>query len=173
MKLRRAIPSDLPQLQAISRQAPSAPQWSRQQWLDIWDSQSPARLAWIAEDAAENILASAAVDDCGSAVPPVPAVGFLVAQAGIDYRAQAAPEWELENIVVAPAFSRRGVGRALLQALLHEARARQAERILLEVRASNLSAIALYLGNGFHHLTQRRDYYRDPTEDALILVQLL
>ncbi len=89
------------------------------------------------------------------------AVGFLVAQCG-------GPEWELENIAVLPGFRRRGAGAALLSALLEEAGARHAERILLEVRASNQSAIRLYGQAGFQLLARRRGYYQNPTEDSLL-----
>ena len=89
------------------------------------------------------------------------ACGFLVAQCG-------GPEWELENLAVLPVSRRRGVGAALLATLLEEARARHAERILLEVRASNQSAIRLYAQAGFQLLARRRGYYQNPTEDALL-----
>jgi ribosomal-protein-alanine acetyltransferase len=151
MQIRLANVSDLPQLGAISLADAFAAHWTQQQWLDIFHSQTPPRFAWIAED----------ID-----APDQPrAIGFLVAQCG--------PEWELENIVVSPASRRQGVGRALLSALLNEARAHCAERILLEVRASNHAAIRLYLRNGFQQLSRRRDYYLNPTEDALILVHAL
>ena len=149
--IRLAAPSDLAQLVAVSEAAGSAAHWTRPQWLDIFHSQNPPRLAWIAERP-QDLETSA--------------VGFLVVQCG-------SPEWELENMAVLPAFRRRGVGAALLAALLQEARTRQAERILLEVRASNLSAIRLYGQAGFQPLARRPGYYRNPAEDALILVHLL
>jgi ribosomal-protein-alanine acetyltransferase len=149
MEIRRAQASDLPQLKAISAAAACAAQWTQQQWQDIFDSETPARLAWIAEDRNGP--------DQGQGI------GFLVARSG-------APDWELENIAVLPAFRRQGVGRTLLSALLAEARAQQAERILLEVRASNQPAIRLYSSRGFELLARRGGYYRNPDEDALILV---
>jgi ribosomal-protein-alanine N-acetyltransferase len=75
----------------------------------------------------------------------------------------------LENIAVLPECRRQGVAGALLSALLSQARRQHAERILLEVRASNEAAIHLYLANGFQTLARRRDYYRNPQEDAVIL----
>jgi ribosomal-protein-alanine acetyltransferase len=168
MKIRLATPADLPQLVAISEATDSAAHWTRQQWLDIFDSQIPARLAWIAwsasDDANEDSTGDAAED--AAAHGPAHGVGFLVAQCG-------SPEWELENMAVLPAFRRRGVGAALLSALLGQARARHAERILLEVRVSNRSAIRLYEQGGFQRLARRPGYYRNPAEDALIFVHLL
>jgi [ribosomal protein S18]-alanine N-acetyltransferase len=149
MKIRLANESDLPQLVVMSEAAGSAAQWTQQQWLDIFRTQMPARLAWIAEkDGAESGTGG---------------TGFLVAQNG-------GPEWELENIAVLPGLRREGVGRGLLSALLTHARSVQAERVLLEVRASNLSAIRFYSGCGFQLLAKRGDYYRSPAEDALIMV---
>jgi [ribosomal protein S18]-alanine N-acetyltransferase len=170
MKIRLASPADLPQLIAISEAAASAAHWTERQWLDIFHSQIPARLAWIAW-AASNATNDATTDDAAAHDPlhgedPVPGIGFLVAQCG-------SPEWELENIAVLPAFRRRGVGVALLSALLAEARARRAERVLLEVRVSNRSAIRLYTQGGFQLLARRRDYYQNPAEDAFIFGHLL
>jgi [ribosomal protein S18]-alanine N-acetyltransferase len=156
MNIRLANESDLPQLVAISEAAGSAAHWTHQQWLDIFRTQSPARLAWIADEITE---------DCNSG-ERVRGIGFLVAQNG-------GPEWELENIAVLPEFRCRGVGFALLSALQTHARSLLAERILLEVRASNESAIRFYRKSGFQLLAQRHDYYRNPTENALILVHSL
>jgi ribosomal-protein-alanine N-acetyltransferase len=153
MKIRQAEPSDLPQLAAISEAAGSAAHWTRQQWQDIFRSQTSSRLAWIAELHGPD----------PNSQPR--AIGFLVAQT-------ISPDWELENIAVLPAFCRQGTGRALLQALFQHASALRADRILLEVRASNLPAIRLYESSGFQLLSRRRGYYSNPTEDALILVHM-
>ena len=196
MNIRRATPDDLSQLMLISNSASSAAHWTQPQWLDIFHSQSPARLAWIAEQPERRSVSdrravdwpvpdakrlprarpqSPTADGCptfAAAVaakvgahdapnPEVFACGFLVAQCG-------GPEWELENLAVLPALRRRGVGAALLATLLEEAGARHAERILLEVRASNQSAIRLYAQAGFQLLARRRGYYQNPTEDALL-----
>jgi ribosomal-protein-alanine N-acetyltransferase len=152
MKIRLAQESDLPQLRAMSEASGSAAKWTQQQWLAIFHTQTPARPAWIAED-------EIAPED------PMSGIGFLVAQNG-------GPEWELENIAVLPAFRRQGVGLHLLSALLTQARSLLAERVLLEVRASNQPAIHLYTASGFQLLARRRGYYGNPTEDALILVHI-
>jgi ribosomal-protein-alanine N-acetyltransferase len=164
MNIRLAHESDLGRLMAMSEAADSAAHWTRQQWLDIFRTQSPARLAWIAEQTIDQIPGQIAEGRvAGSAVR---GVGFLVGRDG-------GPEWELENIAVIPEFRHRGAGRELLSALLTHAHSRGAERILLEVRASNESAIRFYKLSGFGQSARRRDYYRDPEEDALILVREL
>ncbi len=153
----------------LSEAAGEAAHWTRQQWLDIFRSQNPARVAWIAETAtaevdAANVEATELdLDAVEATEAEVRTVGFLVAQNG-------GPEWELENIAVLPEFRRKGVAGGLLSALLVQARSLLAERILLEVRASNQPAIRLYHASGFQILARRRDYYRNPSEDAIILV---
>jgi ribosomal-protein-alanine N-acetyltransferase len=149
MKIRLASPVDLPQLVDISQAAACAAQWTPRQWQDIFHSQFPPRLAWIA-----------CKESTGDSA------GFLVAQCG-------SPEWELENLAVLPHYRRQGIGAALLSALLAQARARQAERVLLEVRVSNLSAIRLYGQGGFQLLARRPGYYQNPEEDALLFEHLL
>jgi ribosomal-protein-alanine N-acetyltransferase len=88
-------------------------------------------------------------------------LGFLVAQ-------HLAPEWELENIVVAPAARRKGVGKRLIEWLLEEARGAQSESVFLEVRESNTIARALYETTGFQQVGRRKSYYSAPSEDAIL-----
>jgi ribosomal-protein-alanine N-acetyltransferase len=81
---------------------------------------------------------------------------------------QVADEFELLDLGTDPAFRRRGVGRALLDALLERARAGGASAVYLEVRPSNAAALALYRAAGFTDLARRPRYYPDG-EDALLL----
>jgi len=152
MRIRRAQESDLDLLKALSEAVDTSSQWTPQQWLEIFRTESPLRLTWLAEEEVGESFGRA--------------TGFLVALNG-------GPDWELENIAVLPEFHRQGIGLGLLRALLGEARSQLAGRILLEVRASNQAAIGFYRANGFELLTRRRDYYTGPTEDALILVRLI
>lgn len=70
-------------------------------------------------------------------------------------------EVQLLNIVVSPNARRKGIGRALMDDLLAHARSTAAARVLLEVRASNAPAIALYEGLGFKSFNVRKAYYAD------------
>ena len=63
----------------------------------------------------------------------------------------------------------RGLGSALLQTTLDEGRKRNANAAQLEVRASNEAAQRLYLKCGFEVVGRRKNYYRNPTEDALLM----
>jgi len=71
-------------------------------------------------------------------------------------------EWELLNIAVDMAFRRRGLGRALVNAL-------PPGRIFIEVRGSNAAARALYEASGFRVCGRRRGYYQMPGEDGIVM----
>ncbi len=82
-----------------------------------------------------------------------------------------AGELQLMSLAVHPDERRRGLGRFLLGAALQAAARAGANRALLEVRASNTAARALYSLFGFVPLGVRTQYYRAPPEDALVLVR--
>ena len=90
-------------------------------------------------------------------------LGFAVTMQVLD-------EVELLDIGVARSHQGQGLGRALLQQAMSAAMAKGAQRMLLEVRASNAPAIGLYENLGFRQMGRRRDYYPATTgrEDALI-----
>ncbi|MFK3660757.1 ribosomal protein S18-alanine N-acetyltransferase [Scandinavium sp. NPDC088450] len=80
-------------------------------------------------------------------------------------------EATLFNIAVDPAFQRRGLGRELLEQVIDEVEKRGVVTLWLEVRASNVAAIALYESLGFNEATVRRNYYptAEGREDAIIM----
>ena len=82
----------------------------------------------------------------------------------------AAGEAHLLNLSISAAHQRRGHGSALLRQALAMAREGQAASLFLEVRTSNLAAIALYARFGFKRIALRRGYYPTPggREDALV-----
>ncbi|MFO0748959.1 MAG: ribosomal protein S18-alanine N-acetyltransferase [Myxococcota bacterium] len=88
-------------------------------------------------------------------------LGCMVHRHGVD-------EVELHQVAVRPDARGRGIAKALVQSLLADARAR-GERVLLEVRAGNVAARALYASLGFALVGTRKAYYRDNDEDALVL----
>ena len=79
-----------------------------------------------------------------------------------------AGELELLEIATHPQHRRRGVARYLIEHLLAEARARDAQRVLLEVRRDNVAARALYEQVGFVVVGERRGYYAGG-EDAILM----
>ncbi len=85
-------------------------------------------------------------------------------------------EAHLLTIGIARDFQRQGWGSALLRAMLDAAREAGAERVLLEVRPTNLPALALYRKNGFGQIGLRRGYYpadNDRREDAIVMECIL
>lgn len=79
------------------------------------------------------------------------------------------PEGELYRIVTRPDSRRRGIGKRLLSAFLACLDAAGAPTCFLEVRAGNAPAIALYTAAGFFTVGRRKNYYKNPCEDALVL----
>ena len=80
-------------------------------------------------------------------------------------------EGQITNVAVHPDHRRRGLGRRVLQAMLDEAARRGLREVSLEVRASNLAAITLYEKTGFACVGRRRNFYKHPTEDALVMLR--
>lgn len=80
--------------------------------------------------------------------------------------------FEILQITVAVAHHRRGIATQLLAACCHKAKALGCDRVVLEVRETNLKAIALYQKLGFKQDAVRKHYYRNTeglTEDALLM----
>lgn len=85
-------------------------------------------------------------------------------------------EAELLNITIAPPWQKQGWGRQLLDELCTVAKKAGAERMYLEVRASNIAACTLYARNGFTQIGARRGYYAcsdGRREDALLMAKTL
>jgi len=80
-------------------------------------------------------------------------------------------EWHLMNLAVLPEVRRRGLGTALVRHALMAAHG--ARMALLEVRASNTAALAMYRKLGFVQKSVRKGYYNHPREDAVIMMREL
>ena len=78
-------------------------------------------------------------------------------------------ETDMMNVAVHPDFRRRGIAEALVNGLVDALKTQGSHCLTLEVRASNAPAIALYEKLGFSEIGRRKNYYRNPREDALIL----
>ena len=91
-------------------------------------------------------------------------LGYAVLMLAVD-------EAELLDIAIAAAQQRQGMGRKLLEAMLSLARHANMRRVVLEVRASNQAAIALYRASGFEQIGLRRAYYpaENGREDAILM----
>jgi ribosomal-protein-alanine N-acetyltransferase len=80
-------------------------------------------------------------------------------------------EAEILNLAVHPDHARRGLGTALVQAVIQDLGRAGARRVFLEVRVSNAGAQAFYTRLGFEARGWRRGYYTHPREDALVLAR--
>ena len=78
-------------------------------------------------------------------------------------------ETDMMNVAVHPGFRRQGIAEALINTLVENLKTMDSRCLTLEVRASNAPAIALYEKLGFSEIGRRKNYYRNPREDALIL----
>ena len=78
-------------------------------------------------------------------------------------------EGQITNIAVLPSARGKGYGSKLTKQLINECFSRGMHEIFLEVRISNLAALAMYRNLGFSVKGIRKDYYSEPTEDAYIM----
>lgn len=139
---------DVPALLALERQSFTHP-WTEGNFREVVADPSRAT-ALVLREARGRAVEKAAV------------VAYCVFQSVVD-------EIHILDLVVAGERRRRGLGRWLLGHTLDRAARRGADRAFLEVRRSNGAALALYRSFGFEVRAERRDYYREPVEDALVL----
>ena len=124
----------------LERSCPTAAHWTLEQYEQALQSDAGTRFCLVAEGEAEGQAAPMA-----GGTPSIMGLnvrGFLVARS-VDH------EWELENIVVASASRRTGLGMRLLEGLLTQVRETSGESVFLEVRESNTPARRLYEKMGF------------------------
>ncbi len=101
---------------------------------------------------------------------------ILVAEEGGEIVGYAVVWWvmeqgELANLAVRKERQGRGIGAALLDRVLGEVARAGVESLFLEVRVSNVPARALYASRGFRKVSVRSGYYRNPVEDAWVLLR--
>ena len=131
----------LPAVAALEKACFPADPWSEGLFRDALDNPNTAILLAEGEDGA--------------------VLGYAVLSTVLD-------EGNLDNIAVARPARRNGVADALLSALTGFGREHLA-CLMLEVRASNVAAIALYKKHGFMAVGQRKNYYEAPREDAILM----
>lgn len=142
--IRRMKPEDLKQVIILEQQIFTRP-WSEQSFLSALNQQDTI---YLVEE--ENRVVR----------------GYL----GIWCTAE---DGDLCNMAVAQNVRRSGVATGLLMQGMEVCRTQGLQRILLEVRESNLPARNLYERHGFQSIGVRKQYYRDPVEDALMMECLL
>ena len=81
------------------------------------------------------------------------------------------PEAEIYRIAVRPDKRQRGIGYRLLSYALKTELGSGVETVFLEVREGNIPARALYRAYGFTEIITRKNYYQNPTENAVIMIR--
>jgi [ribosomal protein S18]-alanine N-acetyltransferase len=138
--IRRMLPSDALATRLLLKESPEASMWS----MESLEESASRWIAWVAEGDRR-------------------VVGFLVGR-------PAADEFEILNLAVGTEFRRKGIASQLIQTAIETARFAGVANIFLEVRASNEAGIALYTRLAFQACGRRKNYYRDPIEDAVLLI---
>ena len=141
VRFRAMIPSDVPGVGLVERESYAFP-WSEGIFRDC------LRVGYLCR-----------VAECDGEIV---AYGIVAMGAG---------EAHILNICVSEAMRGRGVGRQMLNLLLERSRQAGMSEVFLEVRPSNMHAIALYQSMGFIEVGRRKAYYQatDGREDALVL----
>ena len=140
----KIVPMDASHLDAIARieqECFSLP-WSRDMLAEELYNDCAAYL--VAEDEQEQVT------------------GYAGLQVVLD-------EGYITNVAVSPDFRRQGIARALIAELTAKAGENKLAFVTLEVRESNAPAIALYTGAGFAPVGKRKNFYSNPTENAVLM----
>jgi len=82
-----------------------------------------------------------------------------------------APEGEIYRVAVRSEYRQRGIAYRLLDYSVKTSRGKGLENLFLEVRSKNIPAIKLYRAYGFDEVGIRKNYYKDPTDDAIIMLK--
>jgi ribosomal-protein-alanine N-acetyltransferase len=142
VELRRLEMRDLNAIEGIERASYPTP-WSRSMFAS--ELAKPSSICLGAFDLETDELA-----------------GYLVISRYVD-------AWHVMNVAVAPEHRRQGIATTLLERLFEVTAGRGRRGYTLEVRVSNVGAVALYGRLGFKPRGVRRGYYTDNREDALIM----
>lgn len=146
LRIRRMTPSDLPAVMNIENQAFSNP-WS----LDMVRKE-------LSQDWS-TVLVAEALSSTGVWELRGFAIFWLVAD-----------EVHVLNVATDTSYRRAGIGRQVMQAVLAAGHAQKCFMATLEVRRSNVAALALYTSLGFRAVGMRPNYYSDNREDAVIMI---
>ncbi len=141
MDLRRAVPDDVPKIYALET-ASFADPWSER---DIFSTVcSEGGICFVAAEGAELY-------------------GYVLGRL-------IAPEGEIYRIAVREDKRKRGIGYRLLSYMMKTERGHGLETVFLEVREKNTPARNLYKAYGFEEISIRKNYYQNPTDNAVIML---
>lgn len=118
--------------------------------------------AWSERDICDTICSEGAM--CYCAVTEGELLGYIIGRTVM-------PEGEIYRIAVLPKYRKRGIGYRLLDYCVKSERGKGLECLFLEVRSKNAPAIALYRAYGFTECGIRRGYYKNPDDDAILMLK--
>jgi len=147
-RLRAMVPADLADVMALEHQLFPDDPWSAEMFAEEV-TQPPGSLLYIVAEAD------------GSAGVTAGYAGMMFVPGGV--------QADVLTIAVASGYWGRGVGSALLGALVQAARDRGCTEVFLEVRRDNPRARGLYLRRGFEEIGVRRGYYQPSGVDAIVM----
>jgi len=148
-RLRPMVPEDLADIMALEHKLFPDDPWSAEMFAEEVTQPPGSRLYLTAEA------------DVGATRVTAGYAGMMFVPGGV--------QADVLTIAVAPAYWGRGIGSALLSALIQAARNRGCTEVFLEVREDNQRARGLYLRRGFEEIGVRRGYYQPSGTDAIVM----
>jgi len=116
---------------------------------------------WSERDITDAISQSGSM--CYTAISDGSVVAYVIGR-------QIAPEGEIYRIATLPSHRRRGIAYRLLDYTVKCERGRGLESLFLEVREKNIPARNLYKSYGFREIGLRKNYYKNPTDNAVVML---
>ncbi len=141
MEIRRSIPKDSSEIAKAEEEIFSDP--------------------WSEKDITSLISTEGSM--CYTALSDGKVIGYLIGR-------QISPEGEIYRLATLPKYRRRGVAYRLLDYTVKCERGRGLENLFLEVRERNLPARRLYRSYGFREIGVRKNYYKNPDDNAIIML---
>ena len=161
MRVRPAEAEDLGALLRLERGSAEAPHWSEEVYREMLKrARGPDARAAVFVAEGER---SGGAGDRGGAKAELELMGFVVATL------QAELVAEIESVVVDPGHRRRGTGARLCGEAMDWCARCGSVRCDLEVRSHGVAARGLYRRLGFAETGERRNYYRSPSDDAVLM----
>ena len=169
VRLRPMVPADLADVMALEHDLFPDDPWTAQMFAEEVVQPPDSRLYLIAE-AGKPAVAEAGEPAVAEAGEPASTAGapVMAGYAGMMF-VPGGVQADVLTIAVAKAYWGRGVGSALLGALVDTAAGRGCTEVFLEVREDNPRARGLYLRRGFDEIGVRRGYYQPSGVDAIVM----
>ena len=141
MEIRRSVPADAKEIAIAEAEIFSDP--------------------WSERDITDAITQSGSM--CYTALSDGKVVAYIIAR-------QISPEGEIYRIATLPDYRHRAIAYRLLDYAVKCERGKGLESLFLEVREKNIPARNLYKSYGFREIGMRKNYYKNPTDNAIVML---